>query len=113
MATRIPDPLKRRHLIEGRLDPERARALGLAYLEQRRTLEAVAFLQRAEATDELERVLEEAIEAGDAFLVREVAAALGRGVDSTTWRRVAEAAEREGKESYAADALRHAELLER
>ncbi len=113
MATRTPDPLKRRHLIEGRLEAERARALGLAYLEQGRTLEAVAFLGRAEAADELERILEEAVEAGDAFLVREVAAALGRTVSSTTWRRVAEAAEREGKERYAADARRHAELLER
>ena len=44
MATRIPDPLKRRHLVEGDLDPAKALALAEAYLAEGRSQEAVAFL---------------------------------------------------------------------
>jgi hypothetical protein len=38
----IPDPLKRRHLVESALDPARALAIAEAYLEEGRRLEAAA-----------------------------------------------------------------------
>ncbi len=108
MATRIPDPLKRRHLVEGDLDPAKARAVAEAYLADGRHQEAIVFLARAEATEELETLLEQAVEAGDAFLVRQAAEALERSVPSETWARVAERARALGKDRYASEASRQA-----
>jgi hypothetical protein len=102
----IPDPLERRHLIERPLEPARARAIAEAYLADERAQEAVAFLARAQATDRLEALWRRAIEQGDPFLLREVAAALGREPDVASWRALADAAAGAGKDRYAAEARR-------
>lgn len=108
MATRIPDPLKRRHLVEGETDAAKALALAEAYLEEGRQQESIVFFSRAGATEQLERLLEEAVEAGDAFLVRQVAEALERTLSAVTWARVEAQARKLGKDRYATEANRQA-----
>jgi hypothetical protein len=102
----IPDPLERRHLVERQLDPARALKIAEAYLAEERAQEAVAFLARAGAVDRLEALFRLAVDEGDPFLLREVAAALGREPDGASWRALAEAAAAAGKDRYAAEARR-------
>ncbi|MCP3983152.1 MAG: hypothetical protein GY723_02115 [bacterium] len=106
MAIRLPDPLKRRHLVEGEIDSAKALALAEAYLEEGRQQEAIVFLARADATDRLEALLEEAVLAGDAFLVRQVAEAMDQEVPEAKWARVEERARELGKDRYASEASR-------
>lgn len=107
-AQQIPDPLKRRHLLEERLDPARALKVAEAYLSADRLAEAVAFLEQAEAEDRLQELREQALATGDLFLARSTSTALGVEVSSEEWLRLAEAAEAAGKERYASEASRHA-----
>ena len=107
----IPDPLERRHLIERALEPARALAIAEAYRAEGRALEAVAFLKKAGATAGLESVWQEALRAGDAFLLREVAQALGREPDAAAWNALGEAAAASGRDRYVAEARRQAERL--
>jgi hypothetical protein len=109
----IPDPLERRHLIERKLEPARALAIAEAYLAEERAQEAVAFLARAQATDRLQELWGLALSHGDPFLLREVAAALGREPDGASWGRLAEAAAAAGKDRYAAEARRQEARLAR
>lgn len=111
MAVKIPDPLKRRHLLESPPEGAKALAIAEAYLEEDRRLEALLFLKHAGATDRIEAILEEGIAEGDVFLVRESALLLDREMDGREWRRVAEAASAHGRDAYAADAIRQAERL--
>ena len=46
---KLPDPLRRRHLVEQELESSRALQIAEAYLEEDRAMEAVAFLLKAEA----------------------------------------------------------------
>lgn len=103
---KLPDPLARRHLLEGKIDAAKARAIGEAYLAAERELEAIDFLARAEAGDVLEGLEEAALERGDVFLYRAATSAEGRAVDAATWTRLAEAAERAGRERDAETAKR-------
>ena len=107
----IPNPLERRHLLERELEPARALAIADAYLAAARSLEAVAFLRKAGAKERLEALVQEALCEGDAFLLREVAQALGREPDAALWRQLAEAAAAAGKDRYVAEARRQAERL--
>ncbi|HEY8154968.1 MAG TPA: hypothetical protein VII72_12645 [Myxococcota bacterium] len=104
----IPDPLERRHLVERELTPAQALKLGEAYLAEGRLLEAVDFLRKAGARDKLAGVRAEAIAAGDSFLLRVVATALGETPDRESWQGLAAAADAAGKQRYAADARRQA-----
>jgi hypothetical protein len=106
--SKIPDPLARRHMVERELAPAQSLRLAEAYLAQGRSLEATDFLRRAEARDRLAALREEAIAAGDSFLLRVVATALGEPPDRTSWSKLAEAADAAGKQRYAADARRQA-----
>lgn len=106
---KIPDPLERRHLLERQLDPARALAIAEAYLEQERSVEAVPFLERADARDRLQALAEEAVEAGDAFLLESVGRALETPPGPETWERLAERARAAGLLTYAESAERHAE----
>jgi hypothetical protein len=106
----LPDPLKRRHLVEEDLSPARALAVAEAYLEAGRASEALVFLEKAEARDRLAALRDEAVEEGDVFLLRSVAAALGEDIVPEIWERVAAAAEAKGKERYAVEARRQAQL---
>jgi hypothetical protein len=108
----IPDPLARRLLLERELDVQAARRIGEAYLAEERRWEAIAFLHKAGARELLEGVREDAVGAGDAFLLREVSRALGEEPGAARWRALAEAARAAGKERYAAQAVRQLERAE-
>ena len=111
MATKIPSPLDRRHLIERDLDASKARAIADAYLAEDRLIEALIFLERADAQDELVQIRDRAVEEGNVFLLREVSRVLDQEPDAATWARVAEAADASGQELYAADARRQVDRL--
>ncbi|MGH0034884.1 MAG: hypothetical protein ACQGVK_07630 [Myxococcota bacterium] len=104
-----PDPLTRRHLLEKTLDPAQALRIGEAYLAEGRRNEAVAFLERADAREQLEALYGEAISEGDLFLLKASARALGREPGAEDWRRVGDAAEAAGKLRYAETASRQTE----
>jgi hypothetical protein len=104
--TKLPDPLARRHLLEAELEPAKARELADAYLELSREIEAVDFLTRAKAVDGLEALQAAALERGDVFLMRRVSQALGRDPSRESWRALAEAATRAGRERDAETATR-------
>jgi hypothetical protein len=109
---KLPDPLRRRHMVEQEMDPGRALQLAEAYLEERRAIEAVAFLAKADAREQLSALREQAVRDGDAFLLREISAALGGELDAATWQALAESARAAGKDCYAAEASRQAARLE-
>lgn len=104
----IPDPLDRRHLLEGEVDVRRAQRIADAYLEEKRRMEALAFLGRAEDRERLAAIADEAVEEGDLFLLRAASRALGEDPPADAWERLARAAEARGKDRYAADARRQA-----
>jgi hypothetical protein len=102
----IPDPLRRRHLLEEPLEPARALAFAEAYLAEDRVWEAVDFLRKADARDRLGELRERAVATGDPFLLRQVSAALGEEPGRERWRALAEAARAAGKLVDARDAER-------
>jgi len=106
----IPDPLKRRHLLEDKLDPAKARAIADVYLEEGRTNEALAFLVKADAREQLEELRDRAVEDGDPFLLRHACEALGEEPGAERWRATATAARAAGREAQAHDAERQAQL---
>jgi len=106
--SRIPDPLKRRHLIESSQSADHSLATAEAYLEEGRVVEALAFLVKAEAGDRLAELRRQAVEEGDAFLLRAVVSASGSPPEREEWASLAAAAEAAGKERYAVEARRHA-----
>jgi len=103
---KLPDPLARRHLLEADLDPAESRALAESYLALGREIEAIDFLAKAKAEDELASLQAAAIERGDVFLLRRVATALGREPGSESWRALALAATRAGRPRDAETAAR-------
>jgi hypothetical protein len=106
---KLPRPIERRHLIERELSTDHALRYAEAYLEEGFEVDAIAFLVKAEATDRLVALRGRAIEVGDGFLLRAVAAAMADPPKTEEWEALAEAAKRAGKERYSTDALRHAE----
>ena len=106
---KLPGSIERRHLIERELSNAQALRYAEAYLEEGLEVDAVAFLIKAEATDEIEALRGRAIETGDGFLLRTVASETGVPTKSEEWKALAEAATRAGKDRYAAEALRQAE----
>jgi hypothetical protein len=108
----IPGPIERRHLVERDLSAEQALSYAQAYLEEGRDCDAISFLIMADAEDELAALQRRAIENGDAFLCRAVAAATGVAPEREQWRELAAAATAAGKERYAAEAQRMADREE-
>ena len=106
---KLPDPLARRHLLEGEMPKAQARATARAYLAEGRSVDAVDFLARAGAEEELAQLRAEAVAAGDLFLLRAVARAAGDAPSHEEWVAISAAAEAAGMESYARDARRHVE----
>lgn len=105
----IPNPMERRHLIEKDLDAARCTALAEAYLEAGRSSDAVIFFAKAEAHDRLIALAEEAVVDGDAFLLGELANASSQVIAGPErWRKLADAAEANGRLRYAEMARRHA-----
>lgn len=109
---KIPNPMARRDLVEGRLDPARALAIAEAYLEADQVVDAVAFLRKAEARERLEALRDDAVREGDAFLLKEVSTALGEPPGMERWDALAAAAEAAGRERYATEARRQARRKE-
>lgn len=109
---RIPDPLKRRHLVERNQAPDQALAIGEAYLAEGRVFEALDFLRKAQAGERLAELRARAVSEGDAFLLRAVARADGTPPTHAEWSELGTAAAAAGKERYAADARRQAERVE-
>jgi hypothetical protein len=109
-SIKLPDPLARRHLLEGQLEAGRARAIGEAYLEAGREVEAIDFLSRGQANESLEALKTTAVERGDVFLMRAVSKALDVEPGPDVWTRVAEAAERAGRTREAETARRLATI---
>ncbi len=107
--SKLPGSIERRHLIERELSPAQALRYAEAYLAEGLDLDAIAFLVKAQATDQLDALRGRAIEAGDAFLLRAVASETGAPPKPEEWKALAEGAARAGKERYAAEALRQAE----
>jgi len=107
--SRIPSALDRRHLIERELSEANALAIADAYLAEGRSIEALDFLAKANARDRLAELRAQALEAGDAFLLRAVARAMHEPPVRVEWGRVAAAAEAVGKQRYASEARRQAE----
>jgi hypothetical protein len=108
----LPDALARRVWLEQPLDAARALRVAEAYLAEERSAEAVAFLAKAGASERLAALRDDAIRAGDAFLLKEVCRALGEAPLAVHWRRLGAAAAAAGKASYAAEAQRQADRLE-
>lgn len=104
--SKIPDPLARRHLVERNLSEAQALAIAEAYLAEQRWEEAVTFLGKAGAEDRLDSLAEEAVEAGDVFLLSEISRVRKREPEPQTWQRLAESARRAGRELYAETAER-------
>jgi len=107
--SRIPNPLERRHLVERELPPAQALRIAEAYLEEGRSVEALEFLRKAGAPERLGELRREAIEAGDAFLLRGVTAAGGAAPTREEWLALADAATAAGKLRYADEARRQAQ----
>jgi hypothetical protein len=107
--TKLPGSIERRHLIERELSAAQALRYAEAYLAEGFDIDAIAFLVKAEATDQLNALRGRAIEAADGFLLRAVASEMGVPPKPEEWKALAEAATRAGKERYAAEALRQAE----
>ncbi|MDP6980574.1 MAG: hypothetical protein QF570_18585 [Myxococcota bacterium] len=104
----IPSPLDRRHLLEQDLDARRASQIAEAYLAEGRKNEALDFLVKAGDPEALKRLVGDAVDDGDAFLLQSVYRALGEEPDRATWARCADAAEAKGKHRYATTARRNA-----
>jgi hypothetical protein len=104
--SKTPNPLQRRHLLEEKLTPARAKTIAEAYLAENRPFDALAFLAKAGEQDRLRALAGEAATQGDLFLVREIAALVGEEPDAEEWREVARAAAAAGKERYASEAER-------
>ena len=111
-STKLPDPLSRRHLLEGGLETAKALELAKLYLEADREVEAIDFLgaalesESAEARTQLESLQAVAVEQGDVFLMRSASRALDQEPSRDTWQSLADAAVRLGRERDAETALR-------
>lgn len=106
--TKIPNPLERRDLVARDLAAARALAIAEAYLEEGRMVDAIDFLRKAQAGERLAELRRQAIESGDAFLLRAAASAQGEPPETGEWQALVAAAEAAGKELYAAGARRQA-----
>lgn len=104
----IPNPLQRRHLVEKDLDEKTASKIARAYLEEGRRNEAVAFLAKANDSEGLKALADEAVSLGDVFLLQSIAQLTGDEPDRATWIRCADSAEAVGKDRYAVTARRNA-----
>lgn len=107
--SKIPGPIERRLLIEKALPEAQSLRVAEAYLEAGRTVEALEFLRKAGAQDQLVELRGQAVREGDAFLFRSASEISGSSMSRDEWTALAAAAEQVGKDCYAAEARRQAE----
>ena len=105
---KVPNPLERRHVIERSLTEAQALRIAEGYLEEGRVMDALDFLEKAGASEQLSALRRQAVESGDAFLLRSVAAAMSEPPASEEWEALASAASAAGMDRYADDARRQA-----
>ena len=108
----LPDPLRRRHLLEQDLDARQSLAIAEAYLQEGRDHEAVQFLAKAKAEEKLQALVDGAIASGDAFLLKQLGDAMSHEFEVAQWLALADAAEACGKARYAEMARRNARSSE-
>lgn len=106
----IPGMIERRHLIEKEIGEAQALAMAEAYLAEDRVEESLAFLEKAGATERLAELRAGAVAAGDVFLLRGTARAMGESPSHEEWADVEAAAAAAGRELYAAAAHRQLEV---
>ncbi|MEN8183486.1 MAG: hypothetical protein ABFS46_13230 [Myxococcota bacterium] len=106
--TVLPDALTRREWVEQPSKGDRDARVAEAYLADGRRAESLVFLARSGGRELLRELAGQAVQEGDAFLLREACRALGEEPSREQWTLLAEAAVREGKESYAVEARRQA-----
>ena len=107
--SKMPGPLERRHLIERAIPEAQALRTAQVYLEADRAIEAVDFLRKAGALEELASLRAQAVAEGDGFLLRAGAEACGEVPTRAEWRELALAAAAAGKDRYAEEARRQAD----
>lgn len=95
-------------MIQRELADETSLKIAEAYVAEGRSHEAIEFFLKAGADEQLETIVHDAIEAGDAFLVQSVVRATGSEIGPEQWLRCAEAAQAQGKFLYADVARRQA-----
>ena len=107
MATQFPDPLARRHLLEGDLDVAKAKDLANRYLAAGREIEAIDFLAKAEDREALASLQKIAVKRGDVFLMKAASRGLDEDPSPDRWRELAEVARSAGRahDAEAADRL--------
>lgn len=110
--TAIPNPLKRRHLIEQEIDNDQCLAIADAYQAAGRHFEALQFLVKADAGERIAALADEAVGSGDAFLLKQVADAQNSDPGPDRWTKLAAAADERGFGRYAEMARRHARSSE-
>ena len=110
--SKLPNAIERRHLIDRDLKPAQSLRYAEAYLEEGRDQDAIDFLVKAEATDQLEAMRKRAIDSGDVFLFRSVSTAMGVTSERDEWRSLSKAARAAGRERYADEAMGMAERSE-
>ncbi len=108
----IPDPLRRRHLIEQDLTEVQSLEIADAYLAADRVPESLAFLIKAGARERIEALIDRAVSDGDTFLLKQLADAASADPGTARWLAAADAAEAAGKLRYAEMARRHARSSE-
>jgi hypothetical protein len=104
--TKIPDPLSRRHLLEGKIEPTKAKTLAEAYLEEGREIDAIEFLALAGDRETLTALQNTAVERGDVFLMKATCRGLDEEASPETWQALAKAATEAGRQHDAEAALR-------
>lgn len=97
---KLPDPLTRRHWLEGETSAARCIEVAEAYRAEGRDAEAIAFLEKAEASEALEALIAKGIADGDGFLAQSASRSLGRELSKDEWKALGRAAEAAGRQRY-------------
>jgi hypothetical protein len=106
----VPGVLERRHLIESETGEAQALKIAEAYLAEDRLEEALVFFEKAGAAEPLAELRANAVAAGDVFMLRSAARAMGESPSRDEWVSVEAAAAAAGRELYVADAQRQLEV---
>ena len=109
----VPNPLERRHVLSEDINREDALSIAEAYMGEGRVLDSLAFFDKAGASDRLQSLLVESVEAGDVFLFRAICSVLGSEASDVQWRALGEAAKAQGKLTYFAEADRQVKALKK
>ncbi|SMC23399.1 hypothetical protein SAMN02746041_01720 [Desulfacinum hydrothermale DSM 13146] len=85
---------------------------GRRYEQEGRIHDAVDFYEKAQAREEMERLMDVAVQEGDSFLLRRLSHILGIDPEPQIWRSLADRAHELGKELFCEQALKQVEPQE-